>query len=385
MHSPEWPAGIRLSEARPIEAYLRWLRSLEFTPEKKSAHAAIRESGTCSDFQLIDIWRQVLPPPKTVERFLTPLQFPVTTIRRIEFPTEKRAEAVLELVEQYGYRPFLEGVIYQCIRSKEKGAWEYYARRFVKQLARYGHGNCAQVLQSGVKRRFLKGMTIDVEKELKWICPRCNLFRMIRSPALTIEFDYLSEFVNWNMREDSWVSWFDTELLKEGLAELVHYRESENRIRSIKSGLRSKVVWGKELTRFSTVLVIMHQIAAIRFLVSEYSDSFRYLRELRSSWNAFLRSRDVQWPYIVASIEDRRVIRLAIWNRHKLVDDFEMDALYDKHPSDIKAVLRKFNRIQIKERERKFCELAKGINDLFDSLERYQSWPTGGRRGDGLA
>ena len=370
MHSTEWPAGIRLSEAKPIEAYLRWLRSLEFTPEKKSAHAARRAIGECSQIQLVDIWRQVLPPPKTVEGFLTPIQFPVTTIRRIEFPTEKRAQAVLDLVECYGYQPFVEGVIYQFIRRKEKGAWEYYARRVLKQLARYGHGNCAQVLQSSVKRRFLRGMTIEVEEELKWICPRCNLFRMIRSPALTIEFDNLSEFVDRNMRDDSWVSWFDTELLKEGLAELVHFCESENRTRPIKSGLRSKVVWGKELSRFSTVLVIFHQIAAIRFLVSEYSDYFRYPRELRSCWNSSLRSGDIQWPYILASIEDRRVIRLAIWSRHKLVDDFEMDALYDKHPSDIKAVLRKFNRVQINEREREFLERAKGISDLFDSLER---------------
>ena len=132
--------------------------------------------------------------------------------------------------------------------------------------------------------------------------------------------------------------------LKKDLLSSFGYRESENRTRSIKSGLRSKVVSGEKRSRFSTVLVIFHQIAAIRFLVSEYRDSFRYSRELRSSWNSFLRSRDVQWPYIVASIEDRRVIRLAIWSRHKLVDDFEMDALYDKHPSDIKAVLRKFNR-----------------------------------------
>lgn len=363
MRSFEWPSGIRLSEAKPIGAYLRWLRNLEFTPEQKSAYAAKKAFGDCSELQLIDIWRQVLPPPKTVEGFLTPIQFPVTTIRRIEFPTEERAQAVLELVERYGYWPFVEGVIYQCIRRKEKGVWEYYARRFLKQLARYGHGNCAQVVQPTVKRRFLKRMTIDVEKEIEWICPRCDLFRMIRSPTLAIELDFLSEFVDRNMREDSWVSWFDTELLKDGLAELVHYRDSESRAKLNKSGLRSKVLWGKELSRFATILVIFRQIAAIGFLVSKYSDFFRHRREVRGRWNYSLRSRDVQWPYIVVSIEDRRAIRLAIWSRHKLDDHFEMEDLCDKHPSDIKAVLRKLNRAQINERKRELLERAKRLEE----------------------
>lgn len=365
MYSLEWPAGLRLSEAKPIGAYLRWLRDLEFTPELKSAYAAKKAFGDCSEHQLIDIWRQVLPPPKAVEGFLTPIQFPVTSIRRIEFPTEQGAKAVLELIKRYGYRPFVEGVIYQCIRRKEKGAWEYHARRFLKQIAQYGHQNCAQVVESTVKRRFLKRMTIDVEKELNWICPRCNLFRMIRSPTLTIELEFLSEFVDRKMREDSWVSWFDTELHKEGLAELVHYRDSESRAKLNKSGLRPMVVWGKELSRFSTVLVIFRQIAAIRFLVSKYRDFFRYRHELRERWKSSLRSRDVQWPYIVVSIEDLRFIRIAIWSRHKLDDNFKMDGLYDKHPSDIKAVLRKLNRARINERKREFFERAKRLEECW--------------------
>lgn len=363
MHSLEWPAGLRLSEAKPIGAYLLWLKNLEFTPEHKSAYAARKAFGDCSEPQLIDIWRQVLPPPKAVEAFLTPIQFPVTTIRRIEFPTEKRAQAVLEFVERYGYWPFVEGVIYQCIRRKEKGAWEYHARRFLKLLARYGHKNCAQVVQPTVKRRFLKRMAIDVEKEIKWICPRCDLFRMIRSPTLAIDLDFLSEFVDRKMREDSWVSWFDTELLKEGLAELVHYCDSEGRAKINKSCLRSKVVWGKELSRFATILVIFRQIAAIKFLVGKYRDFFRHRRERHGRWNASLSSRDVEWPYIVASIENLRFIRIAIWNRQKLDDNLEMEALHDKHPPDIKALLRKWNRIQINERKRELLERAKRLEE----------------------
>lgn len=351
MHSFEWPAGIRLSEARPIGAYLRWLRNLEFTPEHKSARAANIAFGGCSESQLVDIWRQVLRPPKSVEVFLTPIQFPLTTIGRIEFPTEKRAQAVLELVESYGYWPFVEGVIYQFIRRKEKGPWEYHARRFLKRLARYGHGNCAQVVQPTVKRRFLTRMLIDVDKEVKRICPRCELFRLIQSPTLAIDLDPLSEFVDRNMLQGIYVSWFDAELINGGLAELVDYRDLEGRSRINRPGLRSEVVWGRELSRFATILVMFRQIAAIKCLVGKYSDFFRHRRERPGRWNASLSSRDVKWPYILVSIEGHRFIRIAIWNRQKLDDNLEMEALHDKHPRDIKALLRKLNRMQMNERK----------------------------------
>ena len=352
MTGHDWPDGYRLSDVTRISAYLRWLEDLQYIPEIRSANAAFGAfhfSHSKRDHfeELFHIWRHVAPPPKGVEAFLISNPTPPPVIEKIIFPSEKRAEIVRGLVEDYGYEHFSEGVICQFAHKGDKGSWEYFAKRVCKKLARQGHGNCHQVLQKTVKRRHLRDMFIDVASELKWICPRSELLEMIRSPTLSLhKYDWPSR----DMPSDfggSLISGFDDALIQFGLAEIATYRDKLRFRRAITKSfgkkLQTKALWTDEICRFSARLVMENHAAATSCLLERHTKFFRWPQKYREEWIWCHGAVEVKWPYVLVSV-DGRELYVSIWRRSRSIDDYSLGDLHDSHVGDIKAAVRRVNR-----------------------------------------
>lgn len=355
MTSHTWPEGYRLSDVSRISTYLRWLETLQYVPEIRSAKAAFGaycypRCGSDQFEELFHIWRHVAPPPKLVEEFLisNPIHPPV--VEKIIFPSIERAEIVRNLVEKFGYEHFEDGVICQIVHKGEKGAWEYCAKRVCKILARQGrqeHGNCHQVLQKSIRRKHLRDMFIDVDLELKWICPRSKLLMMIRSPTLTLHKCNWPSGVRPLDFGGSLISWFDDVLIQFGLAEIATYREKLRFRRAISKSfgnkLQTKAIWTAEVCRFSTRLVMENHAAATSCLLKRYTRFFRQPQRGRDEWNWHLGSHEVNWPYVLISVNGRE-LRTSIWRRGRQIDEYSLGDLHDGHGGDIKGAVRLANR-----------------------------------------
>jgi hypothetical protein len=370
-----WPDGYRLSEVTRVSAYLRWLDDLKYAPEIRSAKAAFGAFYyPCCDkdnfVELFHIWRHVTPPPKGVEEFLISNPIAPPVVQKIIFPSDDRAEIVRDLVEAFGYEHFEDGVICQFAHKGEMAPWEYFAKRVCKSLTGRGrqrHGNCHQVLQKTVKRKYLRGMFIDVISELKWICPKSELLRMIRSPTLTLDKRTWPAGGRPENFDSSLIAWFDDQLIQLGLAEIASYRDKLRFRRvvtkSLGKKLQTKAIWTEGICQFSSRIVMENHAAASSRLLKRYTEFFQRPQRGREEWKWHLKSSEVRWPYILVSAEGR-ALYISIWRRSARIDDFSLDQLHDGHSRDIKSLIRRINREVLNQRRRELDARAVGLSKL---------------------
>jgi len=353
MLDSQWPLGLKRSDVRPIGAYLRWVNSLLSLPEARSAEAALRNLqlplwDNALHEEFFHVWRQILPPPDSIEIYLSKRSVNAPVKTKIVMPTGVNANELLDIVRTVGFVTIKEGLVNQLANIGDKGTWEYYAKRFARRVAQRMHRNCHQVLQRKVQREFFHLSSIDVAAELYHECPRSALIELIRSPALSLEWTTSLSAVGRTVFASAQTTWLDARLIEIGLATTATSADRLNFKQKL--GQRfgeqypSKAIWCDELCRFASHLMSAGHIAAVSRLFHAYTDFYKSRSSKDGIWDQLITSRDVRWPYVIVVVESTDVLTVTIWFRHKPLEAFAFDGLQDAHLWNIKTYLKKLTQ-----------------------------------------